>query len=155
MAPAPSRALRQGQKTTAQVRVQGAGSVFTPSFRNQIIPMMTSIGCNSGACHGALAGKGGMKLSLRGYDPESDHFVLTRQTLGRRVDTIEPNMSLLLRKPTMTVSHGGGLKLEVASSDYRLLADWIASGAPGPKHDDPRIAAHRGLSHRRRLTAQR
>ncbi len=133
-------ALRQGQKTTAQVRVQGAGSVFTPSFRNQIIPMMTSIGCNSGACHGALAGKGGMKLSLRGYDPESDHFVLTRQTLGRRVDAIEPQMSLLLRKPTMTVSHGGGQKLEVESSDYRLLADWIASGAPGPKAEDPRIA---------------
>ena len=70
-------AVRGGQKSTARVRVQGAGSASTPSFRNQIIPLMTSAGCNSGACHGALAGKGGMKLSLRGYDPESDHFVLT------------------------------------------------------------------------------
>lgn len=132
-------AVRPGQKVTAQVRVQGAGADFTPNFRNQIIPMMTSIGCNSGGCHGALAGKGGMKLSLRGYDPESDHFVLTRQALGRRVDTSEPQDSLLLRKPTMTVSHGGGQKLDVDSSDYRLLADWIASGAPGPKAEDPRI----------------
>jgi Protein of unknown function (DUF1553)/Protein of unknown function (DUF1549)/Bacterial Ig-like domain (group 2) len=132
-------ALRQGQSTTAQVRVAGAGTPFTPSFRNQIIPLMTSVGCNSGSCHGALAGKGGMKLSLRGYDPETDHFVLTRQTLGRRVDPIEPELSLLLRKPTMTVTHGGGQKLDVGSSDYQLLADWIASGAPGPKADDPRI----------------
>src|SRR5438874_1303084 len=51
------------------------------SFRNHIIPTLTKIGCNSGACHGALAGKGGLKLSLRGYAPEIDHFVLTRQAL--------------------------------------------------------------------------
>ena len=42
------------------------------SFRNHVIPMMTRVGCNAGACHGALAGKGGFKLSLRGYDPESE-----------------------------------------------------------------------------------
>ena len=39
----------------------------------------------------------------------------------------------------MTVSHGGGLKLEVESPEFRLLADWIASGAPGPKIDDVRL----------------
>jgi hypothetical protein len=133
-------ALRHGAKSTAQVGVEGAGAVFTPSFRNQVIPLITSAGCNSGACHGALAGKGGMKLSLRGYDPESDHFVLTRQTLGRRVDTTEPQLSLLLRKPTMVIPHGGGQKLEVGSSDYNLLADWVAAGAPGPKSGDARIA---------------
>src|SRR5262245_32832339 len=110
-----------------------------PSFRNQVIPVLTRIGCNSGACHGALAGKGGFKLSLRGYAPEDDHFVLTRQAIGRRVDRQEPARSLMLLKPTMAVSHGGGQRLEVGSSDYQLLADWIASGAPGPKADDPRI----------------
>src|SRR6516165_8960734 len=82
-----------------------------PSFRNHIIPMMTKIGCNSGACHGALAGKGGFKLSLRGYDPTGDHFVMTRQALGRRVDKLEPAHSLILLKPTMAVTHGGGQKL--------------------------------------------
>ena len=31
---------------------------------------MTKVGCNSGPCHGAAAGKNGFKLSLRGYDPD-------------------------------------------------------------------------------------
>jgi hypothetical protein len=110
-----------------------------PSFRNQIIPMMTKLGCNSGACHGALAGKGGLKLSLRGYAPSIDHFVLTRQALGRRVDTIEPARSLLLLKPTLTVPHGGGQRMEVGSADYQILANWIAAGASPPREDDTRI----------------
>src|SRR5437879_743751 len=97
-----------GKQATAKVKVVLSKQDFTWSFRNHVIPMMTKIGCNSGACHGALAGKGGMKLSLRGYAPESDYFVLTRQVLGRRVDITEPSHSLALRKPTMAVSHGGG-----------------------------------------------
>ena len=110
-----------------------------PSFRNQVIPLLTRAGCNSGACHGALAGKGGLKLSLRGYDPEADHFVLTRQALGRRVNTAEPAASLFLQKPTLAVSHGGGQKVVPGSADYQILADWVASGAPGPRDSDPRI----------------
>src|SRR5262245_17273154 len=31
------------------------------SFRNHVVPALTRNGCNSGACHGALAGKGGLK----------------------------------------------------------------------------------------------
>ena len=104
------------------------------------MPVLTRAGCNSGACHGALAGKGGLKLSLRGYDPDADHFVLTRQACGRRVDREEPAKSLMLLKPTLAVPHGGGQKLEVGSPEYRVLADWIAAGAPGPTADD---AAHR------------
>src|SRR5437764_11558339 len=105
-----------------------AESSPVPSFRNQIIPLLTKIGCNSGACQGALAGKGGFKLSLRGYDPGTDHFVMTRQALGRRVDRLEPARSLLLLKPTRAIKHGGGQKLEVGTPDYRLLADWVAAG---------------------------
>jgi hypothetical protein len=128
-----------GKQTTAKVVVSKVKEPSTWSFRNHVIPVFTRIGCNSGACHGALAGKGGMKLSLRGYDPSHDHFVLTRQALGRRVDNVEPARSLILRKPAMAVPHGGGQKLEVGSPDFQILADWIAAGAPGPKPDDVRI----------------
>jgi hypothetical protein len=126
-------------RTTTRVTVEKAGEPFDWSFRNHVIPVLTKIGCNSGACHGALAGKGGFKLSLRGYAPADDHFVLTRQALSRRVNRVEPARSLMLLKPTFALPHGGGQKLEVNSPDYNLLADWIASGAPGPKADDPRI----------------
>jgi hypothetical protein len=132
-------ATHDGRTAKVVVKVQKTKDEFRWSFRNHIIPMMTRAGCNSGACHGALAGKGGMKLSLRGYDPEADHFVLTRQALGRRVDTVEPAKSLLLRKPTLAVSHGGGQRIEAGSLDYQMLADWIATGAGAPRADTPRI----------------
>ncbi len=128
-----------GKQTAIKVKVAKTKEAFEPSFRNHVIPLFTRIGCNSGACHGALAGKGGFKLSLRGYDPTGDHFVMTRQAGGRRIDRTEPAQSLVLRKPSMAYAHGGGLKLDVASADYQLLADWIAAGAPGPTPDDVRI----------------
>jgi hypothetical protein len=128
-----------GQRATVKVTVDKVKRPFSWNFRNHVIPMMTKIGCNSGACHGALAGKGGFKLSLRGYDPQTDHFVMTRQALGRRINKLRPARSLVLLKPTLAIPHGGGQKLEVGSADYQLFADWIASGAPGPRKDDPAI----------------
>src|SRR5579872_6092843 len=116
----------------------GPMAAEVPSFRNHVLPLMTRAGCNSGACHGALAGKGGLKLSLRGYAPSTDYFVLTEQAQGRRVDRLQPAHSLMLLKPTMAVAHGGGQRIEVGSADYQLLADWIASGAPGPRDNDAR-----------------
>jgi hypothetical protein len=133
-----SAAVGAGHAAT-EVRVRGSGELGVPSFRNHVLPLLTRAGCNAGACHGALAGKGGLKLSLRGFDPAADHFVLTRQALGRRVDRSEPARSLCLLKPTLTVPHGGGRRLDVDGPDYRLLADWIAAGAPPPRDDDPRI----------------
>ena len=130
---------QDGKTATAKVTVKGAVGETAWSFRNDVIPLLTRTGCNSGACHGALAGKGGFKLSLRGYDPDTDHFVLTRQALGRRVDRLEPSRSLLLTKPTFAVPHGGGRKIEVDSPDFKVLAGWIAAGAPGPRQDDSRI----------------
>jgi hypothetical protein len=133
-------AVEGNAKATAKVKVTGTQEPFEWNFAIHVEPVLTRIGCNSGACHGALAGKGGFKLSLRGYDPAADHFVMTRQVLGRRVNTQEPAKSLILLKPTLTISHGGGLKLEVGSPDFNLLADWIASGAPGLSPKDPHIA---------------
>jgi hypothetical protein len=132
-------ATHDGKQATAKVQVVQSKEPFTWSFRNHVIPMMTKMGCNSGACHGALAGKGGFKLSLRGFAPSVDHFVMTRQAQGRRIDKLEPNRSLLLLKPTRTIPHGGGQKLTPGEPDYQLLADWIAAGAPGPRDQDPRI----------------
>jgi hypothetical protein len=109
------------------------------SFRNHVIPVLTRLGCNSGACHGAAAGKNGFKLTLRGYDPELDYAVLTRQSLSRRVNKIEPAKSLILLKPTMAIGHGGGKRMDTSSLEYKVIVEWIAAGMTPPAESDSRI----------------
>ena len=109
------------------------------SFRNEIQPILARYGCSSGACHGAAAGQGGFKLSLRGYDDEGDFQAITRQSKGRRVCLEDPGRSLLLLKATKSAAHKGGERFKIDSPEYRLLADWIATGCASPKKEDPRI----------------
>ena len=131
--------LPDGRRTSVRVRVESAAQPPPRDFRNQVRSVMTRSGCNSGPCHGAGAGQNFFKLSLRGYSPEEDHRALTRDAGGRRISRQEPSRSLILLKPTLAVSHGGGKLLETDSLDYRILADWIAGGARGPAPDDPMI----------------
>src|SRR6185436_12210811 len=90
----------------------------------------TRLGCNTGACHGSATGQKGFKLSLLGYDPEADHAALTRELRGRRVDLAEPEKSLLLRKPTRQLKHGGGKVMGEDSEAHRVIVDWLRAGAP-------------------------
>lgn len=110
------------------------------SFRNDVLPVLSKASCNTGGCHGALAGKGGFRLSLFGYNPEADHMAITRESRGRRIEVSDPGASLLLLKPTTTVAHKGGKRIEVDSEDYRIIANWIAQGAPGPAATDAKLA---------------
>ncbi len=128
-----------GRTATATVTVSGTKAPAVPDFRNHIEPVLTRVGCNAGSCHGALAGKGGFKLSLRGYDPVTDYFVMTRQANARRVDRTTPADSLVLLKPTKSMPHGGGRRFETDSEEYRRLHDWIAAGAPSPRPDAPTL----------------
>jgi hypothetical protein len=121
-----------------------SGSLFAQapvSFRNQVIPVLTKMGCNQGACHGALAGKNGFKLTLRGYDPDADYDTLTRQAVGRRVSLADPAASLILQKATFGIPHGGGKRFAKDSLEYKILFDWIAGGAPPPLASDPDVVA--------------
>ena len=135
-------ARANGDKATATVRVIGSHTAFTWSFRNHVIPVLTKIGCNQGACHGALAGKNGFKLTLRGYDPDTDYDTLTRQSVGRRVSLADPDASLILLKPSFAIPHGGGKRFAQGSLEYRVIEQWVAAGAPAPSANDPQI---RGL----------
>ena len=132
-------ATAQGRSASATVQVKGSQAPFTWGFRNDVVPVLSKMGCNSGACHGALAGKNGFKLTLRGYDPIIDYDTLTRQALGRRVSLSEPAKSLMLLKPTFTVPHGGGKRFAVDSLEYQIISGWIAAGAPAPTDSDPRV----------------
>lgn len=116
-------------------------SAAAPSFRNTIQPILTRYGCAMGACHGAAAGQGGFRLSLRGFDDEGDWLSITRSANGRRVTLEDPARSLLLLKAVKAVPHKGDRRFEVNSPEYKAIVDWIAAGAPGPQADDPRIVA--------------
>lgn len=112
-----------------------------PSFRNTVQPILTRYGCAMGACHGAAAGQGGFRLSLRGFDDAGDWISITRSANGRRLTLEDPARSLFLLKAVKTIPHKGDKRFEVNSVEYKAIADWIAAGAPGPKADDPRIVS--------------
>lgn len=127
------------QTISAPVQVRNAGRDEPWSFRNQVLPVLTKAGCNQGSCHGAAAGKNGLRLTLRGYGPEVDYDVLTRQALARRINKTAPAESLLLLKATGVIEHGGGPRFAPDSLDYRIIAEWIGAGMPAPSEDDARI----------------
>ena len=129
----------EGISATIQVTVRHFAQPLVPSFLNDVQPVLTKAGCNSGACHGSESGKNGFKLSLRGYDSEFDHLVLTREAGGRRVARWDPSKSLLLLKPTLTIPHNGGRRFAVDSPDFRIIAEWIANGAPAPDSSEAQI----------------
>ncbi|MFN4261976.1 MAG: hypothetical protein ACK4RK_22070, partial [Gemmataceae bacterium] len=111
-------------QTTAPGPVPGE-----PLFTRHVVPLLSRLGCNAGACHGAVQGKGGLRLSLFGVDPQADHERLVREFGGRRLNVHKPDSSLLLLKPTGRSAHEGGLRLQANSRDYQLLRNWIAHGA--------------------------
>jgi hypothetical protein len=105
------------------------------SFERDVLPVLTRAGCNAGACHGNLNGKGGLKLSLKAEDVSADFAALTRDMLARRADPLRPDESLILKKATGQVPHEGGARFPKTSGEYARLRDWIARGckpdAPG------------------------
>jgi len=107
------------------------------NFGNQIVPIFTKLGCNSGGCHGKASGQNGFKLSLLGFEPEVDYMALVKEARGRRLFPAAPDHSLLLLKATGLVPHGGGKKMEVGSDEYKLVRRWIAVGTPVGQPTDP------------------
>ncbi|MGC8642632.1 MAG: DUF1549 domain-containing protein, partial [Isosphaeraceae bacterium] len=118
-----------GKSVVLPVKVAQA-KVRTPlSFRLDVMPVFMRAGCNTGSCHGAARGKDGFRISLFGFDPEGDHFRLTREMVGRRINLAVPSDSTLLEKATGVVQHTGGKRMEPGSELYRTLREWIEAGA--------------------------
>jgi hypothetical protein len=119
-----------------------AGATEAPDFGRHVTPVLYKLGCSAGGCHGAFAGKGGFRLSLFAGQPDPD-YPNVRGPFGRRIDTLHPEKSLLLLKPTGAVPHGGGVRLRPGSSEYELLRAWIASGARYDPKAEPQTLAVR------------
>ncbi|MFO0968974.1 MAG: DUF1553 domain-containing protein [Gemmataceae bacterium] len=109
------------------------------SFRNDVIAALNVGGCNMGACHGTPSGKNGFKLSLRGYDPDSDFVQLTHDVLGRRTDRNNPEQSLILNKGLGRVPHEGGLRFAFDSVPAQTILGWLQEGLKDDPKELPKV----------------
>lgn len=141
-----------GRRVTIPLSVASAHAERPVNFPNQVVPVFTKLGCNSGGCHGKLSGQNGFRLSLLGFDPKLDHDTLVNEARGRRVFVPAPDQSLLLLKATGRMPHGGGRRLAEDSDDYAILRRWIAAGAPAGSADDAVVSRITIVPERRALT---
>ena len=128
-------------EATVAVEVARSSAPRVVSFRHEVMPILTKLGCNQGACHGGQHGKGGFRLSLLGFEPALDHTQIVKSAEGRRVTPFAPEESLLLLKPTLALAHGGGKRLEPESPEYDLIRLWLEQGAPEPADADPSVTS--------------
>jgi len=104
-------------------------SVAPVDFDTEVVPILTKAGCNAAACHGAAAGRGGLKLSLFGGDPSWDYDEIVHRLESRRINSVVPSHSLIVTKPTEQVEHGGGTRFDYEGPEAKLLVRWVAEGA--------------------------
>jgi hypothetical protein len=122
--------------------VRAAESERPLNFVNDVVPLLTKAGCNSGACHArAGIGQNGFRLSLLGFEPQEDYEHIVKEGHGRRVFPGSPGQSLLLLKASNSVPHGGGTRLAASSEAYRLLVQWIGQGMPYADAADPSLVS--------------
>ncbi|HVL14998.1 MAG TPA: DUF1549 domain-containing protein, partial [Gemmata sp.] len=114
---------------SAQVALPTGGTVKEVDFERHIMGLLSKVGCNAGSCHGSFQGKGGFRLSLFGYEPSMDYAGLTRDNLGRRVNVVKPDESLLLLKATGQTAHEGGMRFGKDGWVYTVFREWVRSGA--------------------------
>jgi len=128
---------------TVEVPVTVANAAVDPpvSFRLDVMPVFMKTSCNNGSCHGAARGKDGFRLSLFGFDPEGDHYRLTREIPGRRINLALPAESLLMEKGAGVVPHTGGKRYDVGSEHYNTVLRWLEAGAPNDPGPVPAVVS--------------
>lgn len=128
-----------GREFTLPVVVTNAVKTPALSFYQDVVPVFTKAGCNTGGCHGAASGKDGFRISLFGYDPDGDYQRVTRELMGRRVNLALPDDSLILEKGAGRVTHTGGKLFDQDSKLYQTIRQWIAAGAKADPKDIAKV----------------
>lgn len=123
-------------QATIELTVTRCTEELPVSFRNEVVPIFTKLGCNAGGCHGKSDGQNGFKLSLLGFYPEDDYEYLVYEDRGRRIFPADPEFSLLLQKPANQLPHGGGQRMSPGTYEWELIRRWIAQGTPEGSEED-------------------
>jgi hypothetical protein len=126
-----------GKLVKLPVKVKDAAADRPISFKLDVMPVFMRSGCNVGSCHGAARGKEGFRLSLFGFDPDGDHYRLTREIPGRRINLALPAESLLMEKAGGKVPHAGGQRFKEGDEYWNTLMRWLEAGVP----EDPATVA--------------
>jgi len=111
------------------VDLPSGGKIEKVDFERHVMGLLSKAGCNAGGCHGSFQGKNGFRLSLFGYEPDFDYAALTRDNLGRRVNTQKPDESLLLLKGAGRMPHDGGMRFGKGTWIDSIFRTWIEQGA--------------------------
>ena len=125
------------QKVTVPVLIQGQDKPDPIRFQYETLAVITKQGCNSGSCHGSPRGRGGFSLSLFAYDTVNDLRVLSRGGFNRRTNVLDPDASLMLKKPLLRIPHVGGKRIRKDDLAYSVLRQWIYEGARGDPPKSP------------------
>ncbi len=130
-----------GQQVQVPIKVKDATIERPISFKLDVMPIFMRTGCNVGSCHGAARGKDGFMLSLFGYDPDGDHFRLTKEIGARRINLALPEECLLIEKCVGAVPHTGGKRFDRGSEYYNTVLRWLKAGAPRDAGDVATVVA--------------
>jgi len=140
--PMTAAAADSANVAAAAAQLAPAAPAAPASFVNDVMPILTKAGCNSGACHAkAGLGQNGFRLSVLGFEPAEDYEHIVYEARGRRISVAAPDESLLLLKATARVPHGGGRRIDPQSAAYQAIKHWIEQGAPPPSARDPDLVA--------------
>src|SRR5262245_51389392 len=127
----PAFLMFSANRASAEVALPGGKTLEKVDFERHVMGILGRSGCAGGGCHGSFQGKGGLRLSLFGFDPDKDIVAITRDSAARRINTSDPDNSLLLLKATGQVEHGGSVRFGRGTWQYNVVREWIRDGARG------------------------
>ena len=95
--------------------------------------MLQSAGCP--ACHNLNGVASATRLHFPDADATPDRVEAFGKSLVALVDREHPEDSLLFRKPTRRVAHGGGVRIKPGSPEEAILTSWIQVLSRMPEKD--------------------
>ncbi|MBL6705048.1 MAG: DUF1549 domain-containing protein [Planctomycetaceae bacterium] len=129
----------EGLSKTVPIKIEQATADRPVSFKLDIMPIFMKANCNTGSCHGAARGKDGFRLSLFGFDPDGDHYRISRELPGRRMNLALPEESLLMTKSVGSVPHTGGKRFGTDTEYYATMLRWLQAGGNNDVGEIPQV----------------